>query len=662
MITGATAAMSGYQYHCVAANTAGSATSNAATLTVTAAPVPPSFTTQPSDQTVTAGGNASFTAAASGTPALQWQARANSGASWSDVASSGVYTGATAGTLAITGATIGMNGYQFRCVATNNAGSATSTPATLAVNASVAMPTPLTVSTLAGQVLAYGDADGTGNAARFCYPSGMAADNAGNLYIADTDNHIIRKVVAATGTVTTLAGLAGSAGSADGTGSAARFNNPSGVAVDSAGNVYVADTLNHTLRKVTSSGEVSTLAGAPASGGSADGTGGAARFQGPQGLAIDRAGNLFVADTNNHTIRRVVLATDAVTTVAGLAGSAGSTDGLASAARFNYPSAVAADGSGNLFVADTDNDTIRAISSSGLVNTLAGSAGDPGSTDGTGSAARLDSPSAVAVDPAGNVYVADTGNFTIRKVVPATGAVSTLAGLAGISGSADGVGSGARFFAPTGLAVDSSSTLYVADTNNHTLRTAILPMMPVIQAQPQSQTVTAGASAQFSVTASGRPAPTYQWDFNGSVISGATSSAYSLTSVQAGNAGDYAVTVTNAMGSVTSNRAMLTVNAVASPSNGGDGGSGGGAMNLWFVLTLAALGGTRRIGRFQDAEPAPSCRRSVCRERHDEPFRRRIPHGRIEPPFLTAMIECVIVLALLSLLMATDPEPRAPGS
>ena len=160
-------------------------------------------------------------------------------------------------------------------------------------------------------------------------PCGVAADNAGNLYVADTDNDTIRKIVASTGAVTTFAGLAGSSGSADGTGSAARFNNPSGVAVDGAGNVYVADTLNNTLRKVSASGVVSTLAGSTGTSGSTDGTGTAALFYGPQGLAIDAGGNLYVADTNNHTIRKVVPSTGVVTTVAGLAGNSGSTDGLA---------------------------------------------------------------------------------------------------------------------------------------------------------------------------------------------------------------------------------------------------------------------------------------------------------------------------------------------
>jgi sugar lactone lactonase YvrE len=332
------------------------------------------------------------------------------------------------------------------------------------------------VSTLAGQPLTSGALDGAGRAARFNYPSGIAADNAGNLFLADTNNNTIRKIVASTGVVTTLAGLAGSPGCTDGTGSAARFNNPSGVAVDATGNVYVADTLNHTIRRVTPAGVVNTFAGWPGASGSADGPGINARFQGPQGVAIDASGNLYVADTNNHTVRKMVLSTGIVSTIAGLAGTSGTSDGLGGLVRFNFPSGIAVDGVGDLFVADTENHTIRKILSSGLVSTLAGLPGARGATDGTGSAAGFNSPSALAVDLAGNIYVADTDNHTIRQVVSSTGAVTTLAGLAGTSGSADGSGTAARFFGLAGIAVDSNSNLYVADTNNHTVRLAVLPL------------------------------------------------------------------------------------------------------------------------------------------------------------------------------------------
>jgi hypothetical protein len=230
-----------------------------------------------------------------------------------------------------------------------------------------------------------------------------------------------------------------------------------------------------------------------------------------------------------------------------------------------------------------------------------GLADNSGVADGTGSAARFNSPSAVAVDLSGNIFVADTDNFTIRMVVAATGEVSTLAGLAGNSGSVDGDGSAARFFAPAGIAVDSSNNLYVADTNNHTIRQGLLAAAPAIQSQPQSQTVTAGNSVLFSVTATGHPALTYQWYFNGTVITGATASSYSLASAQTGNAGNYTVTVANTLGSVTSNAATLTVNTVISqPSSlsvgssaSSGGGGGGGAPSLWFLLALVLIGTAR---------------------------------------------------------------------
>jgi len=221
-------------------------------------------------------------------------------------------------------------------------------------------------------------------------------------------------------TFTTLAGMAGSSGSANGTGSAARFNTPYGVAVDSAGNVYVADNGNHTIRKVSAAGVVTTLAGLAGSGGSADGTGSAARFSLPNGVAVDSAGNVYVADFNNHTIRKVTPA-GVVTTLAGRAGSFGSADGTGGAARFIFPTDVAVDSAGNVYVADTGNYAIRKVTAAGVVTTLAGNAGVSGSADGAGSVARFYRPSDVVVDNAGNLYVADSGNNTIRKGVPYAG-------------------------------------------------------------------------------------------------------------------------------------------------------------------------------------------------------------------------------------------------
>ena len=326
------------------------------------------------------------------------------------------------------------------------------------------------VTTLAGQVSTSGSADGTGAAAQFRFPRGLATDAAGNVYVADSYNQTIRKITAG-GVVTTVAGLAGdNFGSADGSGSAARFNSPFGVTADNGGSVYVADSSNLTIRKITPWGEVSTFAGLAGARGSADGTGTAARFRYTYGVATDSGGNVYVADSANNTIRKITSA-GVVTTVAGLAGSSGSgsTDGTGDAARFNYPYGVATDNVGNAYVADTFNHTIRKMTPAGVVTTIAGLAGSTGGADGTGNAARFNSPMGVAADGSGNVYVADTINYTVRKITPA-GVVTTLAGLAGSSGSVDGTGNAARFNLPTGVEIDGAGDIYVADSRNNAIR------------------------------------------------------------------------------------------------------------------------------------------------------------------------------------------------
>jgi len=310
------------------------------------------------------------------------------------------------------------------------------------------------VSTLAGGT--WGSADGQGSAAAFNGSQGLAVDTDGNVYVADNLNYTIRKITP-TGLVSTLAGRAGKSGSTDGLGSAAAFYSPLGVAVDAAGNTYVADTGSSAIRKITPGGLVSTLAG-----------GSSASFDQPQGLALDGAGNVYVADTRNHTIRKITPAGQ-VSTLAGSTGLKGSADGQGSTARFNAPAAVAVDADGNVYVADDQNATIRKITSSGLVSTLAGSVGLYGSTDGQGSTARFGRPNGVAVDATGHVYVSDYWTAAIRKITPG-GLVSTLAGDPWQGGSADGLGSAAGFNHATGLAVDGSGNLYVADRDNNAIR------------------------------------------------------------------------------------------------------------------------------------------------------------------------------------------------
>jgi sugar lactone lactonase YvrE len=350
--------------------------------------------------------------------------------------------------------------------------------------------TPYTFTTLAGDAGNAGSTDGIGRAARFNNPNGVAVDSAGNVYVADAGNNTIRKVTP-TGVVTTLAGLAGSPGSTDGKGSSARFFKPSGLAVSPAGNIfYVADSRNSTIRLVTPDGTVTTLAGVAGSAGHTDGASNAALFCGPQDVAVDQAGNVYVADTANGMIRKVTT-TGIVITIAGPTGSpwdrVGWTDGAGAEARFNYPWSVAVDGAGNVFVADRDNDTIRKVSPAGVTTTFAGTAqiggttrkGEPSnhyyrlpSRDGKGTAVQFGAPSGVALDKAGNIYVTDQAHSTIRMVTPA-GMVTTLAGKADEVGSADGTGSAAQFDMPNGVAVDSAGNIYVADVRSHTIRKGI---------------------------------------------------------------------------------------------------------------------------------------------------------------------------------------------
>lgn len=306
---------------------------------------------------------------------------------------------------------------------------------------------------------AIGSADGTGGAASFNRPEGIATDAAGNVYVADSFNATIRKITPS-GDVTTIAGSAGRSGSTDGNGASARFGLTKGVATDASGNVYVVDT-NYAIRKITPSGDVTTLAGSANVVGSADGTGGAASFNGTYGVATDASGNLYVADTFNSVIRKVTPA-GVVTTFAGTAGVFGFANGTGAGASFNSPYAVAVDPSGNVYVADTMSSIIRKITPTGTVSTFAGTALATGSVDGIGAAARFNRPKGIATDASGNVYVADTGNSTIRKISPA-GVVTTLAGTANVAGSTDGNGASASFDGPYGIASDSSGNIYVAD-------------------------------------------------------------------------------------------------------------------------------------------------------------------------------------------------------
>jgi sugar lactone lactonase YvrE len=318
-----------------------------------------------------------------------------------------------------------------------------------------------TVTTFAGSG-AMGSVNGKGTEATFSYMMGVTVDEGGNVYVADSHNNLIRKI-SADGLVTTLAGNGG-VGFADGEGAKASFFNPAGVAVDKSGNVYVADTHNSLIRKISSGGLVTTLAGTSPNG-AKDGSTAVVRLDNPAGIAVDTSGNVYVADWGKDLIRKIS-AGGKVTDLAGN-GNPGSKDGTGSSSSFYLPGGIAVDASGNVYVADTYNNMIRKISPGGVVTTLAGKKAK-GSADGKGAAASFSHPAGIAVDKNGNLYVADVGNNKIRKISP-DGVVTTFAGT-GVRGSTNGPVTTASFYRPFGVAVDQGGNVYVADYQNNLIR------------------------------------------------------------------------------------------------------------------------------------------------------------------------------------------------
>jgi sugar lactone lactonase YvrE len=298
----------------------------------------------------------------------------------------------------------------------------------------------------------------------------MALGTDGNLYVADVDNHAIRLVVLATGAVSTLAGSAsGSNGTIDGVGTNAQFNQPSGVAIDKMGNMYVADSANMMIRKIILvNATVSTFAGSAGAQGASNGIGAAASFNYPIGLAVD-TNNLYVADASNSLIRKISLATQTVSTLAG--SSVGSSNGVGTNAGFSAPSGLALDRRGSLYVTDTGNHLIRKIVlTSQTVSTLAGST-TQGFADGMGSNAQFSSPRGIALGANRNLFVTDQGNHRVRQIAPSTQFVSTLAGSAS-NASTDGTGTIAAFATPYGIAADNDggATLFVTEYAGNRVR------------------------------------------------------------------------------------------------------------------------------------------------------------------------------------------------
>lgn len=321
----------------------------------------------------------------------------------------------------------------------------------------------VTVSTISGSLPGYFDNSCTYSL--FYEPSGLAVDASGNIFVADKSNTCIRKI-SSTCVVTTFAGSSGSIGTADGIGTAARFGYLLGMTMDATGNLYVTDGFNR-IRKITPSALVSTVAGTTTAG-YADGPAATAMFNGPAGMAVDATGNVYVADALNHRIRKISTS-GIVSTFAG-SGVAALTDGSGTTASFNEPTGLAFDAVGNLYVADRMNHCIRKITPTGVVSTFVGSA-ISGFDDGTGTAAHLFEPTGIAFDFAGNMYITEKFNNRVRKIT-SSAVVKTIAGdfSANASGASDGEGSVARFFSPMAIVVDNSGNLIVVDQSNNRIR------------------------------------------------------------------------------------------------------------------------------------------------------------------------------------------------
>lgn len=322
------------------------------------------------------------------------------------------------------------------------------------------------VTTLAGNGT-LGAAAGSGTAATLAGPAGITADANGNLYFTDQQGSRVRKVTTG-GVVTNIVGN-GATGTTEGVGTAALFNWPQAVTVGPTGQLFVADTMNSRIRTVTlATSTASLFAGSnPGNGGAIGASGSALQFNTPRGIVYESSANaVYLADSQNNLLKKLSTGGQLLATYGNSTGAFA--DGNATTARFNFPQGLAKDGLGNIYIADTKNHAIRKMTPSGNVTTIAGTGGTPGFTNGTGTAALFRDPMALAVANDGTIYVADTGNHAIRKIT-SSGTVTTIAGN-GSAGFADDSGEAARFNEPKGIAIGSDGRLYVADRANNRIR------------------------------------------------------------------------------------------------------------------------------------------------------------------------------------------------
>jgi sugar lactone lactonase YvrE len=358
--------------------------------------------------------------------------------------------------------------------------------------------TPYTVITIAGNAISgTGYADGAGSNALFNQPCGVVSDGAGNLYVADSGNYVVRKI-SSNGVVTTIAGIAGINGSSDGAGNMARFGFLGGIAIDTYGNLYLADTTNNSIRKLeqnNNSWNVTTLIASNAG------------LNQPIGIALDSSNNIYVADLGNAVIRKITPSGN-MTTFAGSVGKIGGSDGTGPLASFGSPTTIAIDTNNNIYVTDTGANTIRCVSPQAQVTTIGGYIGSPGFVDGPldNTKGQFQSPYGIAVDSNGNIFISDSSGTILRKVT--SGVVSSVAGKPGYSSRFDGIGSMASFNNMHALCSDSSGNIYIADYGASTVRKAFnaaaAPTPPSITSQ-LTVMGTIGLAFSYQITATNSP-------------------------------------------------------------------------------------------------------------------------------------------------------------
>jgi len=396
-----------------------------------------------------------------------------------------------------------------------------------------------------------GYADGTSLNAIFNYPTAITIDAAGNLFISDTGNNVVRELTTENNVIT-IAGKVGVSGNKDGDGTTAEFGQLAGIAIDNLGNLYVVDTYYNTVRKLTRTGnvwQVTTVVNSTSG------------LKNPTGITIDLNGNLFVTDSGNFVIRKISNL-GIISTLAGIVGVQGGSDGIGVKATFANPVGIALDQSGNIYVTDSNADTIRKIDSNGIVTTIGGFIGSPGYIDGplTTTGSQFSHPTAIAVDKNNNIFLSDGNNQTLIRCISNSGFVNTIGGSSS-PGSKDGNGTSATFANISGICIDNYSNIYIANSGTSTIRKGTPPLLnttPTITTYSGDQIGIIGKTVSLTVNIKGSDPINFAWYFNGVQIPSnnysitAQSTTLTLSNLTLNQIGQYYVVASNAFGTTKS--------------------------------------------------------------------------------------------------------------